>query len=262
MKNLLGIYTIWYRDLLRFWHDKMRMVSSVVFPLLFLFVFGSGLSARMGLLGPGINFSQFMFPGIIGMTVLMSSFASGVSIVWDREFGFLKEVLVAPVSRATVATGKAFGGATVALIQGTLTLAFSPLIGVSLTPLKILQLLPLMLLLATAMASMGILLATRIRSMEAFQAVMQMLMFPMTFLSGVFFPLQGLPAWMDFLTKINPATYGIAPIREVMLGTLPGSPFAVTLFGHVMTLWENIGVMAGFGAIMLVLAMWSFSHQE
>ena len=95
MKNLRGIYTIWYRDILRFWHDKMRMVSSITFQLLFLFVFGSGLSARMGFLSPGIDFTQFMFPGIIGMTVLMSSFMAGISVVWDREFGFLKEVLVA-----------------------------------------------------------------------------------------------------------------------------------------------------------------------
>ncbi len=262
MSNLRGVYTIWYRDILRFWHDKMRMIGSITFPLLFLFVFGSGLSARMGFLAPGIDFAQFMFPGIIGMTLLMSSFMAGVSVVWDREFGFLKEVLVAPISRASVALGKTLGAATVALLQGMLILLFAPLIGVSLSAWTLLALLPLMFLLAASISSLGILLATRIRSMEAFQAVMQMVMFPMVFLSGVFFPLQGLPVWMDILVKINPATYGIAPIRQVILGTAPGAPFGINLLGHTMSLWDNVAVLAVFGAAMILLAMWSFSSQE
>ena len=262
MNNLRGVYTIWYRDILRFWHDKMRMISSIALPLLFLIVFGSGLSSRMGLLGPGIDFAQFIFPGIIGMTVLMSSFMAGVSLVWDREFGFLKEVLVAPISRISVAVGKALGAATVAMLQGIIILLFAPLIGVSLSVWTVLALLPLMFLLAVSMGSLGILLATRIRSMEAFQAVMQMVMFPMIFLSGVFFPMDGLPAWMSVLVKINPATYGIAPIRQVVLGTSPGSSFDINVLGHTMSLWDNIAVLAIFGAAMLLLAMWSFSHQE
>ena len=262
MNNLRGVYTIWYRDILRFWHDKMRMISSIALPLLFLIVFGSGLSSRMGLLGPGIDFAQFIFPGIIGMTVLMSSFMAGVSLVWDREFGFLKEVLVAPISRISVAVGKALGAATVAMLQGIIILLFAPLIGVSLSVWTVLALLPLMFLLAASMGSLGILLATRIRSMEAFQAVMQMVMFPMIFLSGVFFPMDGLPAWMSVLVKINPATYGIAPIRQVVLGTSSSSSFDINVLGHTMSLWDNIAVLAIFGAAMLLLAMWSFSHQE
>ena len=262
MNNLRGVYIIWYRDILRFWHDKMRMVGSIALPLLFLVVFGSGLSSRMGSLGPGIDFAQFIFPGIIGMTVLMSSFMAGVSLVWDREFGFLKEVLVAPISRVSVAVGKALGAATVAMLQGIIILLFAPLIGVSLSVWTVLALLPLMFLLAASMGSLGILLATRIRSMEAFQAVMQMLMFPMIFLSGVFFPMDGLPAWMSILVKMNPATYGIAPIRQVVLGTSPGSPFDINIFGHTMSLWDNIAVLAIFGAAMILLAVWSFGRQE
>jgi len=262
MNNLRGVYTIWYRDILRFWHDKMRMVGSIAFPLLFLFVFGSGLSNQMGSLGPGIDFTQFIFPGIVGMTVLMSSLMAGISLVWDREFGFLKEVLVAPISRTSVAVGKTLGSATTALFQGMLILLLAPLIGVSLSVGTVLVLLPLMLLLSVAMGSLGILLATRIKSMQAFPVVMQMLVFPMIFLSGVFFPLQGLPAWMNVLVKINPATYGIAPIRQVMLGTSSDSPFAINLLGHTMSLWDNVIVMAVFGTVMILLAMWSFSNQE
>jgi len=238
------------------------MIGSIAFPLLFLFIFGSGLSSRMGFLGPGIDFTQFMFPGIIGMTVLMSSFMAGISLVWDREFGFLKEVLVAPISRTSVAVGKTLGSATVALPQGILILLLAPVIGVSLSVSTVLVLLPLMFLLAASMGSFGILLATRIKSMQAFQVVMQMLMFPMLFLSGVFFPVEGLPAWMNVLVKINPATYGIAPIRQVILGVAPDSPFSISVFGHTMSLWDNIIVMAVFGMVMTLLAMWSFSSQE
>ena len=262
MNNLRGIYTIWYRDILRFWHDRLRLIGSVTFPLLFLFVFGSGLGARMGTLGPGIDFAQFIFPGIIGMTVLMSSFMAGVSVVWDREFGFLKEVLVAPISRASVAMGKTLGAATIALLQGIIILLFAPLIGVSLSIWTVLALLPLMFLLAVSLGSLGILLATRIRSMEAFQAVMQMLMFPMVFLSGAFFPLQGLPAWMNILVKISPATYGIAPIRQVMLGTASLPASSISLFGHTLSMWNDITILAVFGAAMILLAMWSFGNQE
>ncbi len=262
MNNLRGVYIIWYRDILRFWRDRVRMIGMVSLPLLFLFVFGSGLSSRMGLLGAGTNFAQFIFPGIIGMTVLMSSFMAGVSVVWDREFGFLKEVLVAPISRASVAGGKTLGAATVALIQGAVILLFAPLIGVSLSPHLVLMLLPLMFLLAAAMGSFGVLLATRIRTIEAFQAVMQMLTFPMVFLSGVFFPLQGVPTWMSVLTKINPATYGIATIRQVVLGTSPSSPFGINLLGHTMSLWDNVAVLAAFGATMTLLAMRSFGSQD
>jgi len=262
MRHLLGVYTIWYRDVLRFWHDRMRLVGSVSMPLLFLFVFGSGLSSRIGALGPGVDFTKFMFPGIIGMTVLMSSFMAGVSVVWDREFGFLKEVLVAPISRVAVSIGKTLGSATVALLQGMVILLLAPLMGISVSAMTVLALLALMFLLAAAMGSFGILLATRIRSMEAFQATMQMLMFPMVFLSGAFFPLQGLPSWMNVLVKINPATYGIAPIREIMLGTAPGNPFAISLLGYTLSLWNNIAMLAVFGIIMVLLAMWSFSNQS
>jgi ABC-2 type transport system permease protein len=240
----------------------MRMVGSIAFPLLFLFVFGSGLSSQMGSLGPGIDFTQFIFPGIVGMTVLMSSLMAGISLVWDREFGFLKEVLVAPISRTSVAVGKTLGSATTALFQGIFILLLAPLIGVSLSAGTVLALLPLMLLLSVAMGSLGILLATRIKSMQAFPVVMQMLVFPMIFLSGVFFPVEGLPAWMNVLVKLNPATYGIAPIRQVMLGASPDSPFAISLLGHTMSLWDNIAVLATFGVVMILLAMWSFGSQE
>lgn len=263
MNNLRGVYTIWYRDLVRFWHDKIRMVGSLTMPFLFLFVFSRGLGANLSSLNAGTtDLTQFMFPGVIGMAVLIGSFTGGVSVVWDREFGFLKEVLVAPISRAAVALGKTLGAATIALFQGGLILSFAPLVGVSLSVQTVLAVVPLMFLLATSMGAFGVLLATRIRTTEAFYAVTQMLMFPMVFLSGVFFPLKGLPSWMDILVKVNPATYGITPIRQVILGVPPDSAFSVSILGHTMSLWNNVAVLAVFGVIATLMAMWSLSHQE
>jgi ABC-2 type transport system permease protein len=262
MNNLRGVYTIWYRDMIRFGKDRVRLIGAVFMPLLFLFVFGSGLGAQMGMLRPGINFSQFLFPGIIGMTVLMNSFMSGVSVVWDREFGFLKEVLVAPINRASVAVGKTLGAATVAIIQGAVILLFAPLIGVSLSPGTVALLIPSMFLLALAMGSFGVLLATRIRTIEAFQAIMPMLTFPMIFLSGVFFSVEDAPTWMSILSKVNPATYGVTIIRQIALGGMSPATFELSLFGHPMSLWNNAGILAAFGALMILLAMRSFGSQE
>lgn len=262
MNNLRGIYTLWYRDLLRFWRDKVRMVGAIVFPLLFLVVFGSGLSGVMGTLAPGVDFAKFIFPGIIGMTVLMTSFMSGISLVWDREFGFLKEVLVAPVSRIAVAAGKTLGGATIALIQGVLILLLAPVFGITLSPAILVRLLPVMFLVAVALSAMGVLVASRMKSIEAHQVVMQFLMFPMIFLSGAFFPVNNLPSWMSVLVRVNPATYGVDPIRQLVLGPQSAALLDLTVFGHTMSIADDLIVVAIFGVVMAVLAMWSFNIQE
>jgi ABC-2 type transport system permease protein len=183
-------------------------------------------------------------------------------VVWDREFGFLREVLVAPISRVAVAAGKTLGGATIALIQGILLLLFAPIFGV-VFPLGILpKLIPVMFLVACALSAMGIFLASRIKSMEAHQAVMQLLLFPMVFLSGVFFPVNNLPHWMSILVKINPATYGVDPIRQLVLGAKPAASLGITIFGHTMSIGEDLMVVAAFGMVMVILAMWSFGTQE
>ena len=273
MRALKGVYIVWYRDLLRLWRDKIRIVGAIGLPVLFLIIFGSGLSRTMGELVPGVDFTKFMYPGIIGMTVLMTALMSAVSIVWDREFGFLREVLVAPVNRASVVMGKALGGATVAMIQGTLILFMAPVFGISLSPLFVLKLWGLMLLVAWALGGLGILIASRMRSMEAFQVVMQMLVFPMVFLSGVFFPVGDLPTWLSVIVKVNPASYGVDAIRQLMLGRiLPAgegipslvgaTPLHLSLFGHVMSIGDDVLVVAGFGVLTVALAMWAFSRQE
>lgn len=254
-----GIYIIWYRELLRFVRERSRMIAAMAMPLLFLIIFGAGLKDSMGSLAPGVDFLQFMYPGIIAMSVFMTSFMSGMSVVWDREFGFLKEVLVAPLSRSGVALGKTLGGASVAMIQGILLLVLAPIVGVDLTPLLVLKLIPLMLLLAVTVSALGILIASRIQSMQAFQMVMQVVVFPMIFLSGVFFPVENVPVWLEVLTKINPVTYGVDAIRQLFLTTDGG--LSVSLFGHTMGIAEDLAIVTAFGAVAVIAAMWSFEKQ-
>jgi len=270
VNNLQGIYTIWYRDLLRFRRDRMRLVMSLAFPLLFLIVFGSGLGGSMGLLAPGVNFSKFMFPGIIGMTVLLTSFMSGVSVVWDREFGFLKEILVAPLGRSGIVLGKALGSATVAVMQGIVMLVLAPILGVTLTPMLIVKLVPLLIVLSVSLSGLGILVASRMRSQQGFQIIVQIIIFPLIFLSGVFFPVNNVPTWLEAISKINPLTYGVDAIRQLFLGgeiaAISGGNgsyvIGVTVLGHTMTIFEDVLIVSIFGAGMLLIAAWSFKKQE
>ena len=179
------------------------------------------------------------------MTVVMSSLFAGTSVVVDREYGFLKEVLVAPLSRVGIILGKALGGSLTALIQGTIMLAIAALVGLSISPLLVLQLLPTLLVLSLSLSGLGILMATRMRSQQGFQFLMQLMVFPLIFLSGVFFPVQGVPTWLQIVAKFNPLTYGVDAIRQIFLGPrasgsvaeLPGNEIistGVILFDHPM----------------------------
>jgi ABC-2 type transport system permease protein len=270
-----AIGIIWKREMLRWWRDKSRIVSSTGFPLVFLLVFGSGLSGAMGNLASGaqaIDFQQFIFPGIIAMSVFFAALFNAVSLVYDREFGILKEVLVAPVSRAAVAFGKTLGGATVATLQGTVVFVFAPLVGIRLSPLLVLQLWPIMFLGAFALASMGVAMAARTRSIESFQMINQFVMFPLIFLSGIFFPLQGLPAWMNVLVRINPVSYAVDPLRrlileaqglpEAVVDRLSESGLALSIGGHEVSIALGIAIISGFGIMMNVLAMWLISIRD
>lgn len=259
--NLRGIYTIWLRDVIRFSRNRARIVASLGQPLLFLFVFGAGLSPAMGTMASGnLKFEQFMFPGILAMAVLFTAIFAAVSIVWDREFGFLKEVMVAPVSRVAVALGKLAGGSTVAMFQGSLVLLFAPLLGIKLSLDQALILIGLMLLLALVMSALGILVAARQRSMEGFQVIMNFIMLPMFFLSGAFFPLNGVPIWMEVLAKVNPVTYGVDPLRQVALRESVPQTFMDALRLHPIT--TDVAIMLIFGIAFLVPAVWLFSKQD
>jgi len=268
--NLRGVYIIWYRDVLRYWRDRTRIFAALGQPILYLFIFGTGLSSAFAAgrgagLATDLDYKVFMFPGVLAMTVVFTSVFSAMSIVWDREFGFLKEVLVAPVSRTAVAIGKALGGSTQAVLQGSIVLLLAPLAGVSLSPITIVMVLPLMFLLAFALTSLSIALAARMRSMEGFQVMMNFFMMPLFFLSGALFPLSGLPQWLTVLTLLDPATYGIDPIRRIIMtgsGYSPEAMPALVLFGVQLSIAHEIAILAGFAALMLAFAVRSFAQQD
>jgi ABC-2 type transport system permease protein len=270
-----AVWVIWKREIIRWWRDKTRIIGSLAFPLIFLVVFGSGLSGAMGSLAgaaANIDFQTFIFPGIIAMSVFFSAIFNGVSLVFDREFGILKEVLVAPISRSAVALGKSLGGATVATFQGTLVFLFAPLVGVSLTVPMVLAMWPVMFAGAFAMSSLGVAMASRMRRTESFQVINQFVTFPLIFLSGAFFPLQALPAWMEVFVKLNPVTYAVDALRQIvfqaqglsqqtldMLGQLG---LGIQIGGHTMTVWNDVMVVVAFGLVMNVVALYLVSLRD
>lgn len=269
MRDLRSIGIIWYREILRFSRGRLRIITSLSQPIVYLFVFSSGLSPAMKSMGPGLNFEKFVFPGVLGMVVLFAAMFSAISIVWDREFGFLKEVLVAPISRASMVLGKALGGSTVAMLQGVIMLVFAPLIGIGLTPLMVIKLIPIMMLLAFTITSLGILISARIKVMESFWAVMQFFLMPMFFLSGAFFPLRNLPGWMNVLTKGDPVTYGVDPLRRVVLESLsmPGMAFqkaglGVIIAGRTLSVATELAILGLIGLVLITLAIWAISLQD
>jgi ABC-2 type transport system permease protein len=270
--TLRGIYIVWYRDLLRYWRDRVRAVVGLAQPLLFLVVFGAGLGSSLGgafsgnAASGGLSYAQFVYPGVMGMAVLFSAIFGAMSIVWDREFGFLKEILVAPIDRSAVAIGKALGGATQAMIQGVVLLVLAPIIGVKLDIGSVLLLLPFLFILAFALSAMGVALASRMTSMQGFQIVMNFLMMPLFFLSGSLFPLTNVPDWMAVLGRLDPVSYGMDPLRRIVLGaTLPADAvnnLGLTLFDQVLPIGLEAAILLAFGGVMLAIGVWNFRRRE
>ena len=272
-RNRLGyelrtIQMVWHREIIRFVRTRTRILSSFVQPILFLFVLGYGMTTLVGTTG-GFDFKKFVFPGIVSMTVVTTAIFSAISIVWDREFGFLREMLVAPVSRGALVIGKTLGGASVATVQGTIMLALAPLIGVHLTPLLVLEVIGLEMLMASALTAFGVFVASRIQRMEGFQVVMQLVLFPMIFLSGALFPLNGIPGWLAVITRINPLTYAVDPLRHVVFAaqdmpTAAAARFAtgVTIFSYTVPMFLEIVIVLAFLVVFLGLAIVGFAKKD
>ncbi len=268
----LGMWVVAYRELLRFVQERSRMFSSFAMPLLFLVIFGAGFNRIIGAMTPGVDFIQFMYPGIIAMTVLMNSVMSGLSVVWDREFGFLKEILVAPLGRSGIVLGKALGSATVAVVQGIIMLVLAPLVGVSLSPLLVIKLIPTLIVISVSLSGLGVLVASRMRSQQGFQIIVQIIIMPLIFLSGVFFPVNNVPTWLEIISKINPLTYGVDAIRQLFLvekisaagGAIGQGSYTigVTILGHTMSVLEDVLLVAVLGIVLTAIATWSFNKQD
>ncbi len=269
-QDLRAINIVWRRELIRFRSDRLRMVSSLVQPVLFLFVLGTGLSSLAGRgLPSGIDFKTFIYPGVLAMSVLFTALFSAASIVWDREFGFLREMLVAPVSRYAIVIGKCLGGASVATFQGLVILALAGVAHVPYDPVLFLILIGELLLLSFTLTAFGVMMAARIKQMQAFMALTQMLVMPLFFLSGALYPLNGLPAWLTVLTRLDPLTYIVDPMRHAVFSHLnipaqavdalsPG----VTWFGWHVPVGVSLGIVAVMGATLLGIAIMEFQRTE
>lgn len=266
--ELAAIVVVWHRELLRFGRNRLRMVTSLVQPLLFLFILGGGLSNMLPSSG-NVNFKTFMFPGIIAMTVFFTALSSALSIVWDREFGFMREMLVAPVHRGSIVIGKCAGGATVATIQGVVILALAGVVNVPYSPGLLLTLVAEMVLMAVSLTALGLLLASRMQQVESFMAVMNFVMLPMFFLSGAIFPPKGLPSWLSVVTKFDPLTYAVDPVRRAVFAHVQGSAAVkhtlsagVKWGGWTLPVGVELCIIALIGVVMLALAMQQFGRAE
>ncbi|MCK9292563.1 MAG: ABC transporter permease [archaeon] len=207
------IYALWQRQLKRFYRQKSRVIGSIAQPLLFLVALGFGFGSIFQEAGRG-SYIQFLVPGIIAMSILFSSIFSGIEIIWDKQFGFLKETLVAPVSRLRIMIGRTLGGATIAVLQGLLILIISFAFGFKLNNLALLPLAILfMILTAIVFTALGTAIASRLNDMQGFQLLMNLLIMPLFFLSGALFPLTDLPKAINFIIRINPLTYCVDAIR-------------------------------------------------
>ncbi len=270
--DVRAVHVVWRRELIRFSRNRLRIITALVQPVLFLFVLGTGLSSLVGRGQPGgggSDFRTFMFPGVVAMTVLFTAIFSSVSIVWDREFGFLREMLVAPVRRGALVVGKCAGGATVATVQALIMVALAGAVDVPYSPVLIFTLIGEMLLAAVTITALGTALASRMAQVESFQVVMQFVVLPLFFLSGALFPLRALPAWLAALTKIDPLAYIVDPMRRAVFAHVHTTPAVAHLFGATMT-WDGwpvpvgleLGMTAAFGAVLLVIAILAFGRTD
>ncbi len=242
------IYILWLRQLKRYVRSRARIVGSLGQPLLFLVALGFGFGPIYEKANGG-NYIQFLAPGIISMSILFTSIFSGIEIIWDRQFGFLKETLVAPVPRLHIMIGRTAGGATVATVQGLIVLIICLLVGFrpaswAMLPVAIV----LMFVIALLFTALGTAIASVLEDMQGFQLIMNFLVMPLFFLSGALFPLDNLPAGLVVATRIDPLSYGIDALRGVMLGA--------SHFG----LWLDVGVLAVMTALCLVAGSWLFSR--
>jgi ABC-2 type transport system permease protein len=267
--ELRAIRIVWHRELIRFRADKLRMLTSLVQPLLFLFVLGAGLQQLSRAGTHGVSLKTFIYPGILCIAVMFTAMFSAASIVWDREFGFLREMMVAPIRRSSIVIGKCLGGATVAGFQGVIVICLAGLVNVPYDPALILGVFGLQLLLAFSITAFGVMIAVRIKQMQSFMGVMQMVVMPMFFISGALFPASGLPGWLTVLNRLDPLTYAVDPMRRLVFNHLSISPAArhaldpgVTWWGwHVPSLLEA-GMIVILGLVMLMIAIWEFSTTE
>jgi ABC-2 type transport system permease protein len=244
------VYILWLREVKKYLRSRAQIIASLGQPLMYLAVLGFGLGPVFRRAGEG-SYLQFMAPGVIGMTILFTAMFSGIAMLWDRQFGFLKETLVAPVPRLQIMIGKTLGGATVAVIQGALVFVVTLILGFRPTSALAVPVAFLIIaLIAVVFAALATGIGSGLKEMQGFQMVMNFLVIPLWFLSGALYPLQGLPTALAVLTRVDPLTYGIDGMRGTMIGA--------THFG-VST---DVAVLLGVGVVFVIAGAWRFSKIE
>ena len=267
--DLRAVKIVCHRELLRWVTDRRRIVAGMVQPLLWLFVLGTGLSRVVEAGTEGLDFRTFLFPGVLATSVMFTAVFSGVSVVWDREFGFLREMLVAPISRTSIMAGKCLGGAIVATSQALVLVALGGLAGVPYSPVMLLELVAILFLASLAITAFGLLLGAKVSNIQSVMPVIQTVITPMMFLSGALYPTAGLPAWLAVATKLNPLTYAVQPMRHVVFGHLDLSPAAVraldpplTWLGWPVPTGLQLVVLAALGVTVFAVAVARFSRTD
>ena len=262
-RELRAGVSLFRRDMVKLFRERMRIISSLTQPIMFLGIFGLGLKDVLGGAGAfqDLGYIQYIFPGIIGINVLGITISNGVTIVADREFGFLREVLVAPISRLTIALAKVAAGVATAMVQFSILMLLSPFLGLTPGPEMLLRLVAAVALLAVATSGLGVLIASRIRSTETFQYLFQFLLFPLFFLSGAFFVLDRVPTWISIIAKLNPLTYAIDLFRHILyadadLGETSRSLLLVNSSG------QDILLISVISTVLVVAATVSFARME
>lgn len=252
MINLKAVYVLWLREMKRYFRAKSRILGSLAVPFFFLAFLGLGFN-RMTVPGvtKDVQYIKYLVPGIIGMSLLFQSIFAGLSVLWDREFGFLKEIMVAPVSRVSIVLGRIAGGMTAALIQGSLVMIVSLFVGFRIKSVPaVLLALVFMVLVSASFIGLGLLFASRMRDMQGYSIIMNFVVFPLFFLSGALYPLDNLPSWMRVLSRVDPLTYGVDGLRGALLGI---STLSIPL---------NLLIMGAFSVLMVYLGAWSFDRTE
>ena len=257
-----AVRAVWWREMIRFADDRVRIVTALIQPLLFLFVLAPGLQTLSAASTDGVDLTTFMFPGVLCMAMWFSAMISAASLVMDRELGFLREMMVAPVRRSSIVLGKCLGGTTIATTQGVILLALAGLVHVPYDPVLLLGIFGLQLLIAFTVTALGVMVATTVKQAQTFNSVMQVLVFPTVFLSGAMYPVSGLPSWLGVLNRLNPLTYAVDPMRRLVFDHLDISEAArhrlapgVTWWGWPVPTLVEVGIVLALGLAMLAVAI-------
>jgi ABC-2 type transport system permease protein len=247
IKNIKGIYAIWYREFKVFTRERTRVISSLLMPLMWYFIFGGGMGKVASV---GGDYHQFIFPGFLVMMVIFSSLFNGAYIVWDKKIDFLKEVLIAPLSRTVIFFGKVAGCMTDALLQAMILLIAGIIIRIPFTPLSVLLTIIMLFCLAVGLVSMGLIMGSFMESPESYGIISSVVVYPLFLLSGALYPLKGLPAWLNILTRIDPASYAVDGLRGAILGN------------SAMGYFPNLMIIIGFDLVLVLTGTWAFNRMK